>query len=74
MTHRATFSLDEQAFSFLEAAAGSNRSAYINRLLKEEEQRKLAQEILEANKEERDDLAYQEELSDWDVTLSDGLS
>lgn len=74
MTHRATFSLDEKAFNFLESAAGSNRSAYINRLLREEEQRKLAQEILIANQEEGEDLTYQEELSAWDATLSDGLS
>lgn len=74
MTHRATFSLDDTAFNYLNSAAGSNRSAYINRLLKEEEQRKLAQDILKANQEEGDDLAYQEELSHWDAALGDGLS
>ena len=74
MTHRATFSLDERAFKFLKSEAGSNRSAFVSRLLREEEQRQLAQEILRANDEEREDLAYQEELADWDVTVDDGLT
>lgn len=73
MTNRATITLDDDAFAFLEARAEGNRSAYINRLLKEEKQRMIQQQILKANQEEASDLAYQEELADWDVTLSDGL-
>jgi hypothetical protein len=73
MTHRATFTLEAEAFAFLEAVAGSNRSAYINRLLKQEKQRQLEEALLQANQEEAEDAAYQEELSDWDETLSDGL-
>lgn len=74
MTHRATITLDNDAYAFLEASAGNNRSAYINKLLKEEKRRVLATQILKANQEEASDLAYQEELMDWDVTLSDGFS
>lgn len=74
MTHRATITLDDDAYAFLEDKAEGNRSAYINRLLKEEKQRIMQQQILKANQEEASDLAYQEELSDWDVTLSDGLT
>ena len=74
MTHRATITLDNDAYAFLEASAGNNRSAYINKLLKEEKRRVLATQILKANKEEASDLAYQKELMDWDVTLSDGFS
>lgn len=73
MTHRATITLDNDSYAFLEASAGNNRSAYINKLLKEEKRRVLATQILKANQEEASDLAYQEELMDWDVTLSDGF-
>lgn len=74
MTHRATITLDDDAYAFLEASANGNRSAYINNLLKEEKQRVLEQQIMRANQEEAEDLAYQEELMDWEITLSDGLS
>jgi len=74
MTNRATITLDDDAYAFLEASAGDNRSAYINKLLKEEKRRVLEKQILKANQEEASDLTYQEKLMDWDVTSSDGLS
>lgn len=70
---RATFTIDSEASAFLQQAAGRNRSAYINRLIKEEKRRTLQQRLLTANREEAGDAAYQHELSDWDVTLGDGL-
>ncbi len=73
MTQRATFTLQAEAFAFLKAVAGNNRSAYINRLLKEEKQRQLEASLLRANQEEAESETYQEELSAWDETLSDGL-
>jgi hypothetical protein len=73
MTGRATFTLDDDAFAFLKAAAGRNRSAYINRLLKEEQRRALTHTIARANREEAEDEAYQAELAAWDAALLDGL-
>lgn len=73
MAERATFSLDDDAAAFLKTAGGKNRSAYISDLLKREKQRILEEAILQANQEEAE-TAYQEELSMWDATLSDGLS
>ncbi len=73
MTERATFSLEEENFIFLQMAGGKNKSAYINELLKREKQKTLEKSILMANKEESEDSDYQEELSAWDNTLSDGL-
>ena len=73
MTQRATFTLEAEAFSFLKAAAGSNRSAYINRLLKAEKQRQLEEALLQANQEEAENATYQEELSAWDEALFDGI-
>ncbi|OQW45414.1 MAG: CopG family transcriptional regulator [Nitrospira sp. HN-bin3] len=73
MTHRATITLDSEAFSFLEKMAGNNRSAYINALLKTEQRRSLEQAIIQSNQEEASDMAYQEELATWEPTLADGL-
>ncbi len=73
MTQRATFTLEAEAFAFLKAVAGNNRSAYINRLLKEEKQRQLEEALVQANQEEAENATYQEELSAWDEALFDGL-
>jgi ABC-type ATPase involved in cell division len=74
MTERATFSLEKENFAFLTAVGGKNKSAYINELLKKEKKKTLEQAILQANQEEACDIEYQEELSVWDSTLSDGLN
>lgn len=73
MTHRATFTLEPDVFAFLQQMGGDNRSGYINELLKREQRRTLAQAILLANREEAGDQTYQEELTEWDSTLDDGL-
>jgi antitoxin CcdA len=73
MTQRATFTLEAEAFAFLQAAAGNNRSAYINLLLKAEKQRQLEEALLQANQEEAENATYQEELSAWDEALFDGI-
>jgi len=74
MTERATFTLDEENYAFLMKAGGKNKSAYINDLLYREKQKWLDEQILKANLEEAEDPEYQEELSSWEITLSDGLS
>ena len=72
MTNRATFTLEEDTHAFLQKVGGTNKSAYINQLLKEEKRRTLKQAILKANQEEAEE-SYQEELGDWGITVSDGL-
>lgn len=74
MTERATFTLDDDAFAFLNSTAGANRSAYINQLLKAEKRRVMERKLQQANQEEAQDSEYQGELSAWETTLSDGLS
>jgi hypothetical protein len=74
MTERATFSIDNDTFAFLQSAAGNNRSAFINRLLKEEKKRTLDKLIAQANREEAEDSEYQNELAEWDIALADGLN
>jgi antitoxin CcdA len=74
MTERATFTLDDDAFAFLHSAAGANRSAYINQLLKAEKRRVMERKLQQANQEEAQDSQYQCDLAEWENTLSDGLS
>lgn len=74
MTHRATFTLDDDAFEYLKAQGGENRSAFINRLLRREKRRSLEEAILRANQEEATDAAYQEEIGAWEAVLRDGLA
>ena len=73
MAERATISLDEESHSFLTKIANGNKSAYINELLKREKKRFLEEAVLKANQEEAADADYQKEVTDWDITLSDGL-
>ena len=73
MTHRATITLDEEAHTFLQAAAGKNRSAFINALIRKERDESLARDLSRANREEAEDEVYQSELRLWDVTHPDGL-
>ena len=73
MGNRATFSLEDEAFEFLKRAAGDNKSAFVNQLLLEKKRRTLKQAIVKANREEAEDVAYQEDLASWDTTLADGL-
>lgn len=73
MTFRASFTLDSDAFSFLQKMGGKNRSAYINALLIRERQRSLERAVLQGNREEAGDKAYREELAAWDEALEDGL-
>ena len=74
MTHRTTITLNDESFIFLNNIAGENRSAYINELLKQERINHLKQALLKANQEEAADSEYQEELKEWDIALSDGLT
>ncbi len=74
MTYRTTITLDDEAATFLKQQGGDNKSAFITRLIRDERRRALHEAVLEANREEAEDADYQAELSEWDATLSDGLT
>lgn len=73
MQHRATITLDQESYAFLMSAGQDNRSAFINHLLKEEQARQVEASMLLSNREEANDIEYQDELVDWDMALSDGI-
>ena len=72
MTYRTSITLDEQTYNFLMTSGIENKSAYINDLLKREQEKSLKEKILRANQEEADYLESQS-MDDWDDTLTDGL-
>jgi len=74
MANRASFTLDEDVYAFVRTCGGKNKSAFINKLLKREQQKYLQQKIVRANLEEAQDAAYQRELAEWDVTSLDGIN
>ena len=69
MSERITITLDKEAYEFLEQNAKGNRSAFITKILKAEKQRIIAEKILKANQEEAEN-SYQQQLADWEITLS----
>lgn len=73
MSHRATFTLDNEAYNYLQSEGKDNKSAFINNLLIREKRRALSVAIVQANLEEAEDETYQKELSEWDVASGDGL-
>lgn len=52
---------------------GTNRSGSLNDLVNREQRRILEHAVLDANREEAHDPAYQQELATWQWTLTDGL-
>ena len=73
MSHRATFTLDSEAYNYLLSAGHDNKSAFVNNLLIREKRRVLGIAIVQANIEEAEDEEYQEELAVWASTSADGL-
>ena len=72
MTYRTSITLEDQTYQFLMASGIENKSAYINDLLKREQEKSLAEQIAMANAEESEYLDNQS-MDDWGDTLSDGL-
>lgn len=64
--------MEKSNYEFLMQVAGDNKSAYINNLLREMKELALEESIAKANEEEVSD-SYQKELSEWDVTMDDGI-
>lgn len=72
MTYRTSITLEEQTYQFLMTSGIENKSAYINDLLKREQEKSLTERVALANAEEAEYLSNNH-MDDWDETLSDGL-
>jgi Arc/MetJ-type ribon-helix-helix transcriptional regulator len=72
MKQKVTLTLDQELIEFLDLQA-SNRSEYLNALLRERRAKVLAEQIVAALQADLADPDYQTELQDWDAVVGDGL-
>lgn len=73
MAKRLTISLDEEVYDYLEYAAGDNRSAFINEILRKHHEAERQAQMIRGLHEDANDPVYQAEIAEWDVTTTDGL-
>lgn len=72
MSKKVSITLDDEILAFIDQLA-SNRSRFINDILRREKHRIFMRELEEAYIEEADDPALKAERDLWDVVASDGL-
>ena len=73
MSKKVSITLDDEILTFVDRLA-SNRSSFINDILRKEKQRLFMKELEDAYKEQMNDQDFQEEISVWDVTVGDGIN
>jgi hypothetical protein len=73
MSKKVSITLDDEVLTFVDRLA-SNRSSFINDILRKEKKRLFMKELEDAYKEQMNDQDFQEEISVWDVTVGDGLN
>jgi hypothetical protein len=73
MSKKVSITLDDEVLTFVDRLA-SNRSSFINDILRKEKQRLFMKELEDAYKEQMNDQDFQEEISVWDVTVGDGIN
>nr|WP_272147289.1 hypothetical protein [Spirulina subsalsa] len=65
--------MDDEVLEFVDRLA-SNRSSFINDVLRREKRRIFMKELEDAYKDQANDPEFQEEISVWDVAVGDGLN
>lgn len=73
MSKKVSITLDDEVLTFVDRLA-SNRSSFINDILRKEKRRLFMKELEDAYKEQMNDQDFQEEISVWDVTVGDGIN
>jgi Arc/MetJ-type ribon-helix-helix transcriptional regulator len=72
MKQKVTLTLDQELIEFLDLQA-SNRSEYLNALLRERRSKVLTEQIVAALQEDSAAPEYQAEIQAWDTVVGDGL-
>jgi hypothetical protein len=72
MKQKVTLTLDQELIEFLDLQA-SNRSEYLNALLRERRTKVLTEQIVAALQTDSEDPDYQADLQVWDAVVGDGL-
>jgi predicted transcriptional regulator len=73
MSKKVSITLDDEVLDFVDRLA-SNRSSFINAILWQEKKRIFMKELEDAYKDQANDLDFQEEISVWEIAVSDGLN
>jgi len=73
MSKKVSITLDDEVLNFVDQLA-SNRSSFINDVLRKEKRRIFMNELKNAYKEQANNPEFQEEIAVWDVTVDDGLN
>ncbi len=73
MSTRLNITIDADIFEFIEKNAGGNRSAFVNKILKEAKRRVMEEALKRGLVEDMNDPEYREELALWDTCVGDGL-
>ncbi|MFN5514171.1 MAG: hypothetical protein ACK5CA_05320 [Cyanobacteriota bacterium] len=73
MSKKVSITLDDEVLDFVDRLA-NNRSSFINDILWQEKKRIFMKELEDAYKDQASDPEFQEEISAWDIAVSDGLN
>ncbi len=72
MAKRLNVTIDQDVYDFVVQYGADNRSAFVNKILKEAKRRILEFEIKRACMDELEDSAAQSEIVTWDNAAADG--
>jgi hypothetical protein len=72
MKQKITLTLDRELIEFLDLQA-SNRSEYLNVLLRERRSKVLTEQVVAALQADLEDSDYQADIQAWDTVVGDGL-
>ena len=72
MNKRITITLDQEVLAYIDRKT-SNRSSWINQMIKEKQQQELMKQLEEGYKKMTSNPEIREEISVWDTVVGDGL-
>lgn len=72
MSKKVSITLDDEILDFVDRLS-TNRSSFINKVLREEKRRIFLEELADAYTDQENDPKFHQATTDWDVTVGDGL-
>ncbi len=72
MSKKISITLDDEILDFVDQRT-NNRSSFINKIIKHEKQESFMEALAEAYRDQSSDPDFLEEVSDLEITVSDGL-
>lgn len=72
MSKKISITLDDEILDFVDQRT-NNRRSFINKIIKHEKQKSFMEALAEAYRDQSSDPDFLEEVSDLEITVSDGL-